>query len=133
MTLFFRGQDYLGEGGGGCGTAAIFCLPGRGVFLQDAVEAAEERAPVDGAEVEFMLVVEVDGAEGAACGTHADVVAGGDAGVAVEGLAIKSKGVDVLVIGFWKVVTGFHLVDLVLACAGGVCAGTHEDLDAVNT
>lgn len=75
-----------------------------------------------------MLVVEVDGAERAAGGTLADLIARGEAGEAVEVLAVGGKGVDVLEEGLVEVVAGLEIPDLVVACSGGVGAGAHEDL-----
>lgn len=84
--------------------------------------------PVDGAQVELVLVVKVDGAQRAALGRRADAAAGHGVGVAGKGLAVGGKGVGVAGKGRGDVDAGVEGVDGVLAAARGIGAGAEEKL-----
>lgn len=102
-------------------------LLSRGFRLLRAVKAGDQVVPLDGPQIELVLVVKIDAAKRASRRAGANRAAVADAREALKVLAVGSKSAGVLVEGRLQLVARIELVDLVVAGAGCVGAGAEED------
>lgn len=91
--------------------------------LQRAVEAGNQRIPLNSTQVKLVFVAKVDGAECASRRAGADGAAVANAREALKVFAVGRKRAGVVVEGRGQLVARLEIVDVVGAGAGCVGAG----------